>query len=176
MISRSYRLCLQAVLAVVFEGLVPACAEPSGAAVLRWQGELMESTGGVRAEWGWRGSGVDWRRMVGLVRSEAHQGLVGSYSQRWSCLSEWKSGSGSHRGRWRAAGPGPSRKALPVACSPAGLETENERNVCRQADQSMKGLSLKCSTENLSKEPKAFVNFQKCRSYLYWQWSYSLFH
>lgn len=48
--SGSYRLCVQAVLAVLSEVPAPACAEPSSAAVLQWRGALWESRGGVRGE------------------------------------------------------------------------------------------------------------------------------
>lgn len=50
LMSRSHQLWSQAVLAVVSEDLVPAQAEPSGVAVRHWQGELLDSTEGVRAE------------------------------------------------------------------------------------------------------------------------------
>lgn len=46
--DESQRLCLQAVLAVVAEDLVPAWAEPAAVAVHHWQ--LLESREGVRAE------------------------------------------------------------------------------------------------------------------------------
>lgn len=48
--DESQRLWLQAVLAVVSEDLVPAWAEPAAVVVHHWQGELLKSREGVRAE------------------------------------------------------------------------------------------------------------------------------
>lgn len=46
----SYQLCLQAVLVVVSESVAPACAGPSGVAVLRWWGMPLEGKGEARGE------------------------------------------------------------------------------------------------------------------------------
>lgn len=114
-------LSYQGALAAV---CVPACAQASEAAVLRWRRERWERRRGARGEWGWRGSEGRWGWRVAPVGSGVHREPEGSCCQRWSCLSGWRSGSESHRGRWTGPGPGPSRRAPPDACSPVGLGIE----------------------------------------------------